>query len=190
MIRNHCRAILAVELLEDRCTPAPVATGPAAIAAAQPTINFETRLSLIRGVTPSLLAAPVAPPSSAALFGHALTTPSIQGPTLSPFAYAPIGAGAVPLNNSIPNGAAVLSGSAGLAGLSPFLPTYYLNYTQTGPFYTGSGGVIPPASDSSSSSDQSQAPVSTPADSWFLPGPETTLVSEEVGAVAPLAMAG
>jgi hypothetical protein len=60
----------------------------------------------------------------------------------------------------------VKSGLSGLNGLSPFLPAYNLNYTQVGPFYTGSGPGLsgPNTSSSDSSSDQSQGMVSPPSD--------------------------
>ena len=74
-------------------------------------------------------------PLTTGLAPSAVLTPTF--PT-NPFALLPDNGGGIPANNSIPNAAATLSNRAGLNGLSPFLPTYYLNYTQVGPFYTGS----------------------------------------------------
>jgi len=75
--------------------------------------------------------------------------PSANFP-VNPFALLPDNGGGVPVNNSIPNAATTLSSRAGLNGLSPFLPTYYLNYTQVGPFYTGSDSPTLPRSESPS----------------------------------------
>jgi hypothetical protein len=95
-----------------------------------------------------------APQSSIqSLLGLTAALPGQFSPTVTSDGLAPTltGAGAAPLNNSIPNAAGTLSAGAGLNSLSPFLPAYYIGYTQTGPFYTGgeaatAAAVVPQSS--------------------------------------------
>lgn len=58
-----------------------------------------------------------------------------------PFAAVPTYARTLPLNNLTPNPATALSPAAGLPSPFLLLPTYNLDYTRMGPFYTGSGDL-------------------------------------------------
>jgi hypothetical protein len=121
-----------VEVLEPRCVLATVAPAATTIAAATILPN-----PAVPGSAAPALQTSLKPPLGAPAFPA--TASSLPAALPSPVPGLPVGAGAVPLDNSIPNGAAVLSGQGGFTSQSPFLPTYNLNYTQTGPFYTGSG---------------------------------------------------
>ena len=178
MSRNDCRVILNVELLEEHCalatlTPGAVVAPQPALLSAIPTTEssaLATRIELVRGISPTLEQLPAAAPNPALPAIQLVASPAVQAPVFNPFANLPVAAGTQPFNGSIPNAAAVQSGLAGLNGLSPFLPTYNLNYTQVGPVYTGSGPGIsgPQTSSNDSSYDMSQVEAPTALDDAFI----------------------
>jgi len=145
MLLNRFAAVLEVEVLEDRAAPAVISPTPAA---PLPTVSGLAIVPLNSAAAQTGAGLTAAGKLGLTANG-ALATPLSPVTTINPFASATSEGGALPLNNSIPNAAQILANGAGLNALSPFLPTYYIGYTQVGPFYTGSDSpTSPPVSES------------------------------------------
>jgi hypothetical protein len=177
----HRRAVLELEVLEDRCAPAVITSGVIPAVSAQLANSAASALS--SGVTSSLggvntgaaaasggtsLAAQAGLPAANTLgAANGLPTPTTVGPPvpINTLASAP---GTVPVNNTNPNAVTIQFGLPNLGSLSPFVSTFNLGYFQTGPFYTGTTGgagpnIAPSGSQSNPLSTEGTIPTSTEA---------------------------
>jgi hypothetical protein len=165
--------VIEVEGLEDRNAPAAINPGFAAMipSAAQAAPVVDARLTASGLVLVQFTDSTTQGNSGwspAAFLRPTANLPAQLRPagTVNANTLPPLGAGVTPLDNSIPNAAATLSAGAGLNSLSPFLPTYYIGYTQVGPFYTGSHNPMspPPVVESPSLNPANEGPSPTAND--------------------------